>query len=406
MGFPVLSAPLSPFFYSMHPPLTFCTNVYSGESWAEIDETLQNSLPLVRKELSFLKSPQETLPLGLWLPAQAAKELTHAPEAQARFARWMEEEAYEVTSFNGFPYGGFHQGTIKEKVFLPDWTSPLRREYTQELFSLLHHLAPEGKAISVSSLPASHKHFQPNPKLLIQELHACGDFLISLYEKTGRLSCLALEPEPLGFFDNTEESLLFFERLFESHSHPDALRRHLGLTFDTCHLALQYENMADSLLKLEKAGLKVAKVQASNALRLPLPEWDTLALLRPYQEDNFLHQVSILLEEGPSPLLFLDLAHAFHWAKEQKAKGLSLGQEWRVHFHIPLNGSLPQGLADTSHELKEVIAYQKNHPLWTPHWESETYTWSLLDKQPSAGLEKALASELNWLYDAFESETP
>jgi len=48
-----------------------------------------------------------------------------------------------------------------------------------------------------------------------------------------------------------------------------ALRRHLGVVFDTCHLSLEYEDMAESLEKLVGAGVPIFKLQEAAALKVP-----------------------------------------------------------------------------------------------------------------------------------------
>ena len=72
---------------------------------------------------------------------------------------------------------------------------------------------------------------------------------------------LAIEPEPYCFLETTDETVAYFTdhlytgaaaaRLAElagipiSHGASCALRRHLGIVFDICHQAVEYEDIAD-----------------------------------------------------------------------------------------------------------------------------------------------------------------
>ena len=60
-----------------------------------------------------------------------------------------------------------------------------------------------------------------------------------LIEKTGKDLHLGLEPEPLGWFENTPETLSFLKD-FEIFG--DEFDNVIGVNYDTCHLAIEYEN--------------------------------------------------------------------------------------------------------------------------------------------------------------------
>ena len=82
--------------------------------------------------------------------------------------------------------------------------------------------------------------------------------LVELEQRTGRTVTLALEPEPFCFLETTDETVEYFtEHLYSGESaetlaklaaHPDlggafALRRHVGIVFDICHQAVEYEDI-------------------------------------------------------------------------------------------------------------------------------------------------------------------
>ena len=90
--------------------------------------------------------------------ATAAGELSER-NVLVEFQRWLDKNDCYVFTINGFPFGQFHGSRVKEQVYLPDWTSPERLEYTNLLFDLLAELLPAGVEGSVSTLPGSFKEF-------------------------------------------------------------------------------------------------------------------------------------------------------------------------------------------------------------------------------------------------------
>jgi hypothetical protein len=64
----------------------------------------------------------------------------------------------------------------------------------------------------------------------------------------------------------------------------------LGVCFDVCHAAVAFEDPGDSLDRIWDAGIRVAKVQLSSALRLAEVAADAEGLLRPFNDGVYLHQ--------------------------------------------------------------------------------------------------------------------
>ena len=117
--------------------LAYSTNIHRGESWAEIFHALQTHTLAVRDRVC----PHEPFAIGLRLSARAAGELNE-PAERLKFRRWLDANGCYVFTFNGFPYGQFHDTRVKEQVYRPDWTSPERVAYTNLLFDLLAEFLP------------------------------------------------------------------------------------------------------------------------------------------------------------------------------------------------------------------------------------------------------------------------
>ena len=126
--------------------LAYCTNIHRGETWAETFAALQTYALAVRERVC----PHAPYGLGLRLSHVAARELSE-PGTLTAFQRWLAAQSCYVFTINGFPYGQFHGGRVKEQVYQPDWTTPERLAYTNLLFDLLARLVPDGVAGRVST---------------------------------------------------------------------------------------------------------------------------------------------------------------------------------------------------------------------------------------------------------------
>src|SRR4029077_2670787 len=155
----------------------------------------------------------------------ASRELVE-PRVLIQFRDWLEANNCYVFTINGFPFGQFHGGPVKEKVFAPDWTRNERLDYTNRLFDILAALLPNDVEGSVSTVPGSFKEFiagDDQVEAIRRNLRQCDEHISGLSESYGCKLHLGLEPEPLGLFENTEETLRFFEALPNEH---------LGVNYD------------------------------------------------------------------------------------------------------------------------------------------------------------------------------
>ena len=134
--------------------LAYCTNIHRGETWAETFDSLKRYTLAVRERVC----PSQPYAIGLRLSHRAATELNDRASLLA-FQRWLAENHCYVFTINGFPFGRFHGGRIKEYVYLPDWTAPERLQYTNRLFDLLSELLPSGVEGSASTVRGSYKAF-------------------------------------------------------------------------------------------------------------------------------------------------------------------------------------------------------------------------------------------------------
>lgn len=376
-------------FHQAH--LSYCTNIHPAETWADTFTVLRTHVLAVRDRLRTTGAldANEPFAIGLRLSAVAASELL-AEDNLAGFKTWLDETNTYVFTINGFPYGSFHGTRVKEQVFKPDWTEQARVDYTKDLFRILAVIARPGTGASVSTLPGSHKSFQADESLIRRNLIELAEWLEKLALETGHDFHLGLEPEPLGHFENTTETLEFFKRLRADATDPGVLRRRIGVNFDTCHFALEYDHVRSSLVVLENDGIRISKIHLSSALAFDPREPAAVAAIRAFDEPTYFHQVLVLSGEAEITR-FIDLPDFL------QAGEIPGAVEARVHFHIPLDSEPALPLRSTRRDVLEVLAWRRDHPTACPHYEIETYTWGVLPQGLQRPVEEQIAGEYAWV---------
>ncbi|MDJ0944786.1 MAG: metabolite traffic protein EboE [Kiloniellales bacterium] len=380
--------------------LTYCSNIHPGETWPEVLDGLRRHLPTVKAAVA----PAAPLGLGLRLSAAAAEALIQ-PAALEELQALLDEGPYYVFTLNGFPYGTFHGASVKEGAYRPDWSEEERLLYSNRLAEILAIFLPEGLEGSVSTVPGTFKPWaEGRVEAITENLIRHVAELVAIEDRRGRHIVLALEPEPCCFLETIAETVDYFEgRLFSAAaaarlaalsglSEPQAeaaLRRHLGVCYDVCHAAVEFEDPRDSLARLRAAGIRIAKLQLSAALRIPSVGAETRDQLAPFAEPVYLHQT---VERGPEGLTrYLDLPEAL-----AQAEGAG-GREWRIHFHVPIFLEAMQDFGTTQAFLREILALHRAEPV-TDQLEVETYTWDVLpERYRQAEVGTAIARELNWV---------
>jgi len=385
----------------VHPPLhlTYCMNVHPGETWEENAAAVRDHTLRV-KQLVGRPGP---FGLGLRLSRAAAQTLSEPGPLQAFRAFCAAHDVY-VFTLNGFPYGRFHGGPVKAAVYQPDWRRHERLEYTNLLTDILAALLPEGVNGSISTVPGSYKQWitsDADVRVLTENIADAAAHAAATQARTGKSIAIALEPEPDCLIENTREAITFFQgplrafgtaRLRTQHgmSATDAeatLARHVGLCFDTAHMAVAFEDIADSLAQLRAAGVPVCKIHLSAALGVR-DGAEPRTALRNWCEDVYLHQTRRRAPDG-TELAFHDLPAAL-------ASPAAPDEQWRVHFHVPLFFEGLGDLCSTQSLLTPRVARLITAGA-TEHVEIETYTYGVLPAELATGdLAESIAREYRW----------
>ena len=372
--------------------LAYCTNIHRGQSWRQTLESLQKYTLAVRRQVC----PRQPFAIGLRLGSRVATELA-VPKTLLEFKRWLEKNNCYIFTVNGFPFGLFHGASVKENVYRPDWTSPERLAYTNLLFDLLAELVPDGVEGSVSTLPGSFKQFinsAGQTKLIRDNLWRCVEYVSRLSERTGKKLHLGLEPEPLCLLENSRETISFFERLRAEHRNDPRLDEFLGVNYDCCHFAVEFEEPQKALAAFKKAGIKISKLHLSSALKT-LATAEARAALKKFTDDVYLHQVIARNDRGRLEY-FRDLPDALAAKSKLKTPNSKL-PEWRIHFHVPLHAPAIPPFQNTNDHLLGILDWLAKNPRACSHLEMETYTWEVLPPPlKSRSVVRQLAAEYDW----------
>ena len=369
--------------------LAYCTNIHRGENWAETFESLQKYTMAVRARVA----PNQPYAIGLRLSDVASRELAE-PKTLHRFKGWLDENNSYIFTINGFPYGRFHGTRVKEQVYLPDWTSPERLAFTNRLFDILAELLPTGMEGSVSTVPCSFKEFirtDAQVEAMAQNLWKCVDHIARLSQRTGKPLHLGLEHEPLCYLETSEETIRFFQRLRAIRPRDDRLEKYLGVNYDTCHLAVEFEAPDAVVKRFQAERIKISKIHVSSALKVqPTPE--ARQALQAFADDIYFHQV---IERGQDGVIerYRDLDVAL-WPDNMKDPETT---EWRIHFHIPLHSSRTKLFDNTSDHITALFRLLQKNPALCSHLEMETYTWEVMPPElKGRSVVDQLVGEYDW----------
>ncbi|WP_460922679.1 metabolite traffic protein EboE [Pontibacter brevis] len=392
--------------------LTYCTNIHPGETWEDVFQQLQTYLPPLKNKLS----PDHPFGIGLRLSNQASEQLLEGEQLQ-EFKQWLQEQGLYVFTMNGFPYGGFHNQSVKDDVHKPDWTTDERLNYTVRLAHILAALLPDGMEGGISTSPLSYKPWYleaDNSKVKSVFSNATDNLvslvkdLIQLKQETGKTIHIDIEPEPDGLLENSKEVINYYhdwllpageKALQESHGltkeeAQKTVLEHIQVCYDVCHFALAYEKPAEAFAKLTHAGIKIGKVQLSAALKTHLPKdvetrGELAEAFACFAESTYLHQV-VERGDGGEMCQYPDLTFALQHIRKPNAV------EWRMHFHVPLFTQSYSGLESTQQDIVDVLALLQQKQL-TSHLEVETYTWDVLPEDMKKDLSESIQRELEWV---------
>jgi hypothetical protein len=384
--------------------LTYSTLVHPGDTWRDMWASLTTYVPQVKKRVS----PDEPFGVSLRLSAASARTLVGSAEERERLKGFLADNDLYLYTVNAFPYGPFKGQRVKEQVYEPDWRSEERTRYTIDVADILAEVVDEGTAPSIQTAPLGFKPNVTGPDVVAsytEHVLRVTAHLVRLEQRTGRTVTIGIEPEPYCFLETTAETVSYFEEhlysgeaaatlarlagipISEAHS---ALRRHIGIVFDICHQAVEYEGIDESLRSLVAAGVPIFKLQEAAALHVPTVTEEAVEVLTRYAQTIYLTQTYERTDGGITRFLNLDDALE-SWAESPRPC------EWRVHIHVPVFLDDLGAFRTTRSAIEDALALHREQPL-SRQLEIETYTWDMLPADLKTGdIVEYVCRELEWV---------
>ncbi len=370
----------------------YCTNVHSGTTFEQALENLKTFALPVKQAIS----PNQPMGIGLWFSEEAVNVALQDGNWQ-RLKQFLNLNGLVAHTFNAFPFTDFHQPSVKRKVYLPDWTSDARSQYTLEVARLQSLLLPEMSIGTISTVPLAWDERQP-PEFFAtcaSQLNRCAQQLEAIEQNSGVQIQLGLEPEPGCVLQTSNQVVKFFDRYLFSGVVAQKHRVRLGVCHDICHAAVMQESQREVLQRYHENGIAISKVQISSAPEfVQSGEPWTDEVLRPFVEPRYLHQTTV--QDDADFRFFEDLPVAL----EQFPAGLPRSV-WRVHFHVPIMLDAVGGMGTTQGEIESCLGWFLNHD-YPSHFEVETYAWEVAPASVRGNsMTDSIVAELRWLLEHF-----
>jgi hypothetical protein len=384
--------------------LTYSTLVHPGDNWAQMWDSLTTYVPKVKARIA----PAERFGVSLRLSASSAQTLAGSKPEREKLKKFLGDNDMYLYTVNAFPYGAFKGTVVKEQVYEPDWRSEERTRYTMNVADVLADIAPDDISPSIQTAPLGFK-----PRVIGDDVVASftghvlrvAAHLIEIEARTGRTVTLAIEPEPYCFLETTDETVDYFTKHLYSGASAMALaklaglpvseahiglRRHIGVVFDICHQAVEFENIAESLRKLTDAGIPIFKLQEAAALHVPEVTPSVAATLKRYVDTIYLTQT--IEKKNGTLTRYLNLEDALAAWEKNPARC-----EWRTHFHVPVFLDDLGPFRTTRFAIEDALKFHKANPL-SRQLEIETYTWDVLPENLKTGdIVDYVCRELEWV---------
>jgi len=384
--------------------LSYSTLVHPADDWEQIWTSLNTYLPKVKERFA----RNERFGVSLRLSAKSAETLAKNRVEREKLKKFLGDNDMYLYTVNAFPYGAFKGTMVKEQVYEPDWRSEERTQYTINVADVLADVAPREVLPSIQTAPLGFKPRVTGADVVASytdHVLRVAAHLVALEARTGVTVTLGLEPEPYCFLETTDETVEYFtkhlytgasaEKLAKLAGLPiaeaiAALRRHVGIVYDICHLAVEYEDITQSLQKLVDAGVPIVKLQEAAALHIPQVTQAAVDTLKRYSKTIYLTQ-TIEKRDGKFTK-YLNLEDAF--AAWDKSPG---PREWRTHIHVPVFLEDLGQFRTTRFAIEDALKFHKRKPL-SRQLEIETYTWDMLpDNLKTGDIVEYVCRELEWV---------
>ncbi|WP_432845542.1 metabolite traffic protein EboE [Amycolatopsis sp. CA-161197] len=372
--------------------LSYSTLVHPGDTWDEMNASLETYVPEVKRRVS----PDAPFGVSLRLSGASADRLAGDGPERDRLKKYLADSDLYVYTVNAFPHGPFKGRSVMENVYEPDWSTEERVAYTTQVADVLADIAADGVEPTIQTVPLAYRPKvtgEAYVELFTRNVLRVVAHLVALERRTGRRVKLAIEPEPFCYLETIEETVRYFTTRLYSRAAAEtlsgladlplaeafgALRRHVGIVFDIGHQAVEFDDIPASLDLLAGAGVPVFKLQQAAALWVPEVTDEVVRELERFTRTIYLSQTSELREGTVTRHLNLSDAIAA-WRRDPGG-----AREWRTHFHVPVFLDDLGPFRTTRFALEQALDRHRAQPQ-SSHLEIETYTWDVLPEHLKSG---------------------
>ncbi|QRP49388.1 metabolite traffic protein EboE [Amycolatopsis sp. FDAARGOS 1241] len=372
--------------------LSYSTLVHPGDTWDEMNTSLETYVPEVKRRVS----PGAPFGVSLRLSGASAGRLADDGPERERLKKYLAENDLYVYTVNAFPHGPFKGRSVMENVYEPDWSTEERVAYTVRVADVLADIAADGVEPTIQTVPLAYRPkvtSEAYVELFTRNVLRVVAHLVGLERRTGRRVKLAIEPEPFCYLETIEETVRYFTTRLYSRAAAQALsgladlplaeafgalRRHVGIVFDIGHQAVEFDDIPASLDLLADAGVPIFKLQQAAALWVPEVTHEVVRELERFTRTIYLSQTSELRDGSVTRHLKLSDAIAA-WRREPGGT-----REWRTHFHVPVFLDDLGPFRTTRFALEQALDRHRAQPQ-SAHLEIETYTWDVLPEHLKTG---------------------
>ncbi|MEU4673603.1 metabolite traffic protein EboE [Amycolatopsis sp. NPDC023774] len=372
--------------------LSYSTLVHPGDTWDEMNASLETYVPEVKRRVS----PDAPFGVSLRLSGASADRLSDDGPERDRLKKYLADNDLYVYTVNAFPHGPFKGRSVMENVYEPDWSTEERVAYTTRVADVLADIAADGVEPTIQTVPLAYRPKvtgEAYVELFTRNVLRVVAHLVALERRTGRRVKLAIEPEPFCYLETIEETVRYFTSRLYSRAAAEtlsvladlplaeafgALRRHVGIVFDIGHQAVEFDDIPASLDLLADAGVPVFKLQQAAALWVPEVTDEVVRELERFTRTIYLSQTSELREGTVTRHLNLSDAIAA-WRRDPGGT-----REWRTHFHVPVFLDDLGPFRTTRFALEQALDRHRAQPQ-SSHLEIETYTWDVLPEHLKTG---------------------
>jgi|GEM_PF-2518361 len=373
------------------PHLVCSIPVRPGADWAETFDAVQRTALPLRKQVC----PDAPFGLNLPLSATAARDLID-PTTLKAFQSWLDKAGCYVCSLEGWSCRPPQAETAgRPAPAQPDWTSTEALHYAKLLLDLLAALLPEDVAGSVQIGPTALKPLvQTNADAQAIQAHlwTCIEHVDQLRTRTHKTLRLSVGAQPGAYLATSSDVTLFFQKLQADRRDDERLETCLGVTYDACHSAAQFEDPAEALRHFQSFGIALTQIRLGAALAL-IATGPALQALKACLGESAPFGVVARSPEGHLQY-YPNLSAALTQASPSES---GPPPQWRLHFHWPLSSQPAAPLQSTAGHTSYLLGGVQSEPGLAAQIHLTAGDWDRLPRSiKGPSLTAHLLAEYKW----------